>query len=125
MRVAVVACDPEPDGWPLVAQTDDGNAWETGRCWLYCRQDGVQVLWLGPVRTPGADGHLYACGPCIAELTHMIRQELHRRDRNVRVLRPAAAFVRVPPHVARCRHRSLDGRVGEKFCEECGEQIYL
>jgi hypothetical protein len=110
---------------PLPAQPDDGNEWETGRCWLYCRREGVRVLWIGPVRTPGADAHLYACGACIAELTHMVRQELHRRDRDVRRLRPAApAFVRIPPYVP-CRHRSLDRRVGQKFCEECGEQIYL
>jgi hypothetical protein len=38
------AVPPEP------AKTGDGNEWVTGRCWLYCLRDGVQVIWIGPVQ---------------------------------------------------------------------------
>ncbi|MGY1452566.1 hypothetical protein [Streptomyces sp. SS8] len=69
------------DAWPLVAQTDDGNQWVTGACWLYCRREGVRVLWVGSVTTPGTTGDVYACGPCIAELDHMARIQSHDRDR--------------------------------------------
>lgn len=68
------------DAWPLVAQTSDGNAWEKGVCWLYCRREGVAVLWVGSVATPGATGDVYACGACIAELDHMVRAQAHGQD---------------------------------------------
>jgi hypothetical protein len=78
---ASLACDrPWRDAWPLVAQTDDGNPWQTGACWLYCRREGVRVLWIGSVNTPGATGDVYACGPCIAEFDHMVRLQAHARD---------------------------------------------
>lgn len=73
---------PWRDVWPLVAQAGDGNAWVTGACWLYCRREGVAVLWVGSVATPGARGDVYACGPCIAELDHMVRVQSHHRDRS-------------------------------------------
>lgn len=72
---------PWRDAWPVVAQAGDGNAWVTGACWLYCRREGVAVLWIGSVATPGATGDVYACGPCVAELDHMVRVQSHHRDR--------------------------------------------
>jgi hypothetical protein len=71
---------PWPDAWPLVAQTDDGNPWVTGGCWLYCRRVGVRVLWVGSVSAPGATGDVFACGQCIAELAYMVRLQGHKRD---------------------------------------------
>ncbi|WP_223832823.1 hypothetical protein [Streptomyces venezuelae] len=72
---------PWRDAWPLVAQVDDGNSWVVGTCWLYCRREDVRVLWVGSVRTPGATGDVYGCGPCLAELDHMVRVQSHGRDR--------------------------------------------
>ncbi|MFG3106134.1 hypothetical protein [Streptomyces tendae] len=72
---------PWRDVWPGVARAGDGNAWATGTCWLYCRRTGVAVLWVGSVTAPGATGDLYACGPCVAELDHMVRVQAHRRER--------------------------------------------
>lgn len=69
------------DAWPVVAQAGDGNAWVMGACWLYCRREGVAVLWVGSVATPGAAGDVYACGLCLAELTHMVRVQSHHRGR--------------------------------------------
>ncbi|MDT0307106.1 hypothetical protein RM780_09040 [Streptomyces sp. DSM 44917] len=87
--------------------------WVTGRCWLYCRRENVRVLWIGPLRTPVAEGDLYACGRCIAELMLLAREEERRRD-----LEELAA-----PY--RCDHRELETRDRETFCRGCGRQIYL
>ena len=57
---------------------DGQNSWVTGLCWLYCRRGDVPVLWVGCVNTPGADGDLYACRQCLAELHHMVRSQDHR-----------------------------------------------
>ncbi|WP_194074736.1 hypothetical protein [Streptomyces barkulensis] len=85
------------DAWPLVAQTDDGNQWVTGACWLYCRREGVRVLWVGSVITPGTTGDVYACGPCIAELDHMARIQSHDRDRPAdRAVQPVALTAHSP-----------------------------
>jgi hypothetical protein len=70
---------PWQETWPLPAWTDDDNPWVTGCCWLYCRRAGVRVLWVGSVRTTAATGDVYACGPCIAELDHMVRLQAHDR----------------------------------------------
>ncbi|WP_234340456.1 hypothetical protein [Streptomyces sp. TP-A0875] len=81
MTFAPVIARPWRDVWPLVAQTDDANQWVIGVCWLYCRREDVRVLWVGSVTTPGATGDVYACGPCVAELDHMVRVQSHDRDR--------------------------------------------
>ncbi|MEN3586205.1 hypothetical protein AAH978_18895 [Streptomyces sp. ZYX-F-203] len=94
---------PWRDAWPLVAQAGDGNAWVTGACWLYCRREGVVVLWVGSVATPGATGDVYGCGPCLAELAHMVRVQAYDRahDRDGYRDRAAqSATLAVPAHVA-------------------------
>ncbi len=89
---------PWRDAWPLVAQVGDGNAWVTGVCWLFCRREGGSVLWVGSVTTPGATGDVYACGPCLAELDHMVRVQAHGRDgRGYRAAQ--SATLAVPAHV--------------------------
>jgi hypothetical protein len=93
-----------------------------GRCWLYCRRDDVRVLWIGPVRTPGADGNLFACGPCIAELTRMVRDDLRLKD--LRALRPAPVSLRIPAYVP-CGHDFIGKRIDGTFCKGCRRQIYL
>jgi hypothetical protein len=90
---------PWCDAWPIVAQTGDGNAWLTGACWLYCRREGVRMLWVGSVSTPGATGDVYACGPCIAELDHMVRVQSHGRDTHAE--RAQSATLTVPAHAPR------------------------
>jgi hypothetical protein len=64
------------------ARTDDLNNWVTGLCMLYCRRDGVRVLCLGPVHAPGAQGQMYGCGQCIAELDYMIYRQSCREERD-------------------------------------------
>lgn len=64
------------------AQTDDGNAWVDGACWLWCGRGRTRVLWLGPVHTGGASAPLYACGPCIQQLHDRVWNYLQNKDRN-------------------------------------------
>lgn len=80
MTAAFACLATTNEGMPLPAQTDDLNNWVTGLCMLYCRRDGVRVLWLGPVHVPGATGEMYGCGQCIAELDYMVYRQLCRRD---------------------------------------------
>ncbi|MGY1452401.1 hypothetical protein [Streptomyces sp. SS8] len=112
---------PWRDGWPLPAHTDDANGWTTGGCWLYCRREGVRVLWIGSVRTPGAAGDVYACGPCIAELDHMVRLQSHGRDEPP----DGTGGTGGATGTGACGHRRI-GRLGGKVrCRDCGRQIYL
>jgi hypothetical protein len=112
---------PWRDASPLVTQTGDGNPWVTGECWLYCRRAGVAVLWIGSVTTPGATGDVYACGPCLAELDHMVRVQAYERDgighRAARSAALAAPAHVPPPHAgpprgSGGRHRASRRRPG-------------
>ncbi|MGW0776298.1 hypothetical protein ACWD01_22200 [Streptomyces sp. NPDC002835] len=121
---------PWRDAWPLAARTDDGNAWVSGACWLYCRREGVRVLWVGSVNAPGATGDVYACGPCIAELAHMVRVQSHVRDGiAARTERGPATFtvpVHAPPATTgACEHRQTEKRDGKTCCRACQRQLYL
>ena len=54
---------------PPPADTDDGNLWTTGRCWLWCGREQTRVLWIGTGKAPGGvTAHLFACAPCAQEL---------------------------------------------------------
>ncbi|MFE5091772.1 hypothetical protein ACFRCI_15525 [Streptomyces sp. NPDC056638] len=123
MSFAPALARPWRDAWPLAARTDDGNAWVTGDCWLYCRREGVRVLWVGSVNTPGATGDLYACGPCVAELDHMVRIQSHRRDA------PAGTGTRKKAKTENkteaCEHRQTEKRDGKIHCRTCQRQLYL
>ncbi|GAA2635657.1 hypothetical protein [Streptomyces axinellae] len=119
---------PWRQAWPLVAQTDDSNRWVTGSCWLYCRREGVRVLWVGSVSTPGATGDVYACGPCLAELDHIVRVQAHGRDRGNGERAHSAAFT-VPPLLTAgpgaCEHWQIEKRDGKTYCRACERQLYL
>ncbi|WP_327369971.1 hypothetical protein [Streptomyces sp. NBC_01217] len=123
MNFAPAVERPWRDAWPLVARTDDGNAWVTGACWLYCRREGVRVLWIGSVHTPGATGDLYACGSCVAELDHMVRTQSHARDA------PAGTQTRQKARARNkneaCEHRQTENRDGKTHCRVCEQQLYL
>ncbi|MFK0100943.1 hypothetical protein [Streptomyces sp. NPDC091040] len=117
------------DAWPMAAQAGDGNAWVTGACWLYCRREGVAVLWVGAVATPGATGDLYACGPCVTELARLVRAQVHVRDG---IADPAARLSRNPSRrlhataaAGACEHRQFELREGKTHCRECSRQLYL
>ncbi|WP_230423342.1 hypothetical protein [Streptomyces radicis] len=97
-------------GWPVPRSAPEGNPWVPGRCWLWCRRENVSVLWIGPVRTPSVAGELYACGQCIAELVHLVREEQRRRS--------------LPPERI-CEHRELERRAGGTFCAGCQRPIHL
>ncbi|MFE4794029.1 hypothetical protein ACFRFL_02725 [Streptomyces sp. NPDC056708] len=118
---------PWRDAWPLVAQPDDGNAWVTGNCWLYCRREGVRVLWVGSVHAPGATGDLYACGPCVAELDHMVRVQAHGRDApaGTEARKKAKAGTRTENTSEACEHPQTEKRDGKTHCRSCERQLYL
>lgn len=137
MTLPLAAERPWHDAWPLVAQTDDANPWVTGGCWLYCRREGVRVLWVGPVNTPGATGDVFACGQCLAELAHMVRLQGHRRDGITDRAAPSTPLT-VPAHTPSagqasamttakkaCKHRRIEKRGGKTCCRDCKRQIYL
>ena len=114
---------PWRDAWPLVAQAGDGNAWLMGACWLFCRREGVAVLWVGSVATPGATGDVYACGPCIAELDHMVRVQAHDRDgHGDRAAR--SATLAVPAHAPPPRALPADGSGGRHRAPRRGRYLY-
>nr|WP_240979672.1 hypothetical protein [Streptomyces sp. HNM0574] len=97
----------------MPAQRDDGNAWVRGLCMLYCRNRCADVLWLGPVRTPGAAGQVYACGACLAELDHMVRLQNEALDavpRRHGTAPGADVNLSLPPHRPRTAHepRAVD-----------------
>ena len=49
--------------------------WVMGTCWR-CDQDGLPVMWLGPVHTSAGDGPFFACEACIARLEQLVRTHL-------------------------------------------------
>jgi hypothetical protein len=51
-----------------------------GRCWLYCRRDGLLVTWLGPVSAAGMSAPLFGCGDCVSELFQMLWTTVRERD---------------------------------------------
>ncbi|MFE4250658.1 hypothetical protein ACFRU3_14330 [Streptomyces sp. NPDC056910] len=76
----IAASELVTQSWYPTAQTGDGNEWITGRCWLYCRREGIRVTWIGPACTPNGERPIYACAVCIAELDYMVRDEQRRID---------------------------------------------
>jgi hypothetical protein len=96
------------------------ETWTTGRCWLYCRRDGVRVRRLGPVRSRRGDVVLYACADCVAELDGLVAEELRRE---AACPPPAPDGGPVPARL--CMHPELQKRDGKTFCRRCGRQIYL
>lgn len=117
MTFVLAAERPWRDVWPGPARTDDGNRWVAGACWLYCRREGVRVLWVGSVSTPGARGDVYACGPCIAELARMVRGQSHGRD--------GVGCGGLTVGAAGCEHRWTHKRAGKTYCWACEQQLYL
>lgn len=65
-------------GMPLVkrasgaAEQGDGNAWTTGRCWLWCSRESTPVLQIGPASVNGVTAGVYACKRCVQVLADQI-----------------------------------------------------
>lgn len=58
---------------PPPAETDDGNHWTIGRCWLWCGREHARVLWIGTGTAPGGvTTHLFACVACAQSLGDQI-----------------------------------------------------
>lgn len=57
---------------PLVAQPDDGNAWVTGRCWLWCGRELALVVGIGSASVSGVTAGVYVCGDCLGVLADQI-----------------------------------------------------
>ncbi|WP_225847304.1 hypothetical protein [Streptomyces sp. HPF1205] len=67
---------------PLPAETDDGNHWTTGRCWLWCGREHARVLWIGSGTAPGGvTTHLFACASCARHTTEPSRPPALRPHR--------------------------------------------
>jgi hypothetical protein len=60
---------------PPTPRQDDGNHWETGRCWLWCGAVRTRVLWLGPATVAGTTTGFYACEMCVEVLSNQIIAE--------------------------------------------------
>jgi hypothetical protein len=56
------------------------EAQTVGRCWLYCRGEGIPVQWIGPVRTPLGEVPMFGCRSCIAELEQAAEQAIRAAD---------------------------------------------
>ncbi|MFF8367277.1 hypothetical protein ACF05W_00335 [Streptomyces lydicus] len=95
----------------------------TGTCWLFCRREGVAVLWVGSVTTPGATGDVYACGPCLAELDHMVRVQAHDRDGHGDCAAQSATLA-VPAHVPPPRALPASGSGGRHRAPRGGRDPY-
>lgn len=66
---------------PLPAQEGDGNEWTNGRCWLYCEEGCLPVVWIGAAQFHGAAVPLYACAPCLRRLTNQLHATIRAKDR--------------------------------------------
>lgn len=108
---------------PVPAQTDDGNPWVDGPCWLWCGHQNTRVLWLGPVSASGAHAPFYACGPCLALLHHSVWDYVVAQDRlpqdemgfEIPLYRPPADREVRPVHYRRGRHRRPRFPLGRRF----------
>ncbi|WP_434591732.1 hypothetical protein [Streptomyces sp. A5-4] len=97
-------------GLPAAADTDDGNTWIDGYCWLYCGRSWTRVLWIGPVTMAGAQAAMYACGPCIRALQDQVWQSILLRDEPTRLAPPSTLTTAEQPggrHVG--KHRARGG----------------
>lgn len=120
----MTALAPGRDAWPLPAPGGEGSPWETGSCWLYCRRQGVRVLQVESVRVPGVTGDAYACGPCIAELDHMVRAQADEREAALPLSR--APLGRAPlSRAPGCTHQRVTRHGGVTYCRDCARQLYL
>ncbi|GAA3647717.1 hypothetical protein ACG5V6_08810 [Streptomyces chitinivorans] len=55
------------------------TCWIRGSCWLWCRRDGVLVMWLGDARTEAESAPVYACGPCVEHLAAKVKRHATAR----------------------------------------------
>ncbi|MFE0701913.1 hypothetical protein [Streptomyces sp. NPDC058872] len=92
-------------GLPDPPNTDDGNDWVDGVCWLYCGQQQTRVLWIGPATVAGAQAPMYACGACIKELQARIWHSLRTHDSSARPAPPRHAPEHSSGRRGRGRHR--------------------
>lgn len=68
-----VLAAPRISRLPPSPETDDGNHWVTGRCWLWCGRQRTRVLWIGAgTGSSGVTGHLFACAMCVQALDDQI-----------------------------------------------------
>lgn len=86
----------------VVARTNDGNRWQTGRCWLWCGRTSARVLWIGPATAGGTTAHLYACESCMVQLADQIINDRLGSDMSEGLDGKAVRWSHGPP---RGRHR--------------------
>lgn len=66
---------------PPQPETDDGNHWVTGRCWLWCGRESTRVLWIGTgTGSSGVTGDLFACATCVQALDDQILEAQLSKD---------------------------------------------
>jgi hypothetical protein len=108
---------------PPPAQTNDGNPWVDGWCWLWCGFRYTRVLWIGTIGTPGAHAPLFACGPCIqllhdsvwdyADTQHALPTDESGRD--IPLYGPPTATSPSMIRFRRGRHRRPRTPLGQRF----------
>ncbi|MFJ4668914.1 hypothetical protein [Kitasatospora purpeofusca] len=94
---------------PHTPVPDDGNPWETGRCWLYCGRDEVAVLWIGPVTVAAATAPMFACARCITRLNSLVWDHLSHKDTGPAMVTPAADDPPNTPTLAYSRTPAITG----------------
>lgn len=83
-----VTGDPEPVAGALW----DRHEWQVrGECWLWCGRDGIEVTWIGPVRSSGMHAALFACRACLYQLDQRVLATSIRQDAAVLPLTGRAA----------------------------------
>lgn len=84
---------------PSPPETNDGNQWITGRCWLWCGRERTRVLWIGTGTAPGGViAHLFACASCAQSLGDQVLDSQLSADIGGGEL-DGYASVGVPAHV--------------------------
>lgn len=63
---------PPSSRLPPMAQTDDGNHWVTGRCWLWCGRESARVVWVGSAGALGVTADVFACEACALSLADQV-----------------------------------------------------
>ena len=58
-----------------------------GRCMLYCCRTRIPVKWIGTITIPFGETPMYGCGPCVAELERMAREDISAADQAALVSR--------------------------------------
>lgn len=64
----------------MTAIEQEPKEWTLGRCWLYCRREGIPVKWIGPIRIPLGEAPMFGCADCRARLEALAEEVIKEAD---------------------------------------------